>query len=64
MLFKKRNYNEPVPVPVGTPQYYDAFVGNEEYHNIISCKCCIRTEGMTKTNDICKYCINNIKGGK
>lgn len=60
MLFKRRIENEPVVIKI--PQYYDAFEPTDEYMKLIACKRCIRTEGMTKTDDICKYCKNNIKG--
>lgn len=59
-MFKKRKYDEPAHVEVA--QTWDNFEPTEEYIRFTACKHCSRTDGMTKTNDICKFCKNNQKG--
>lgn len=37
----------------------DYFEPTDDYKYLAICRRCTRTDGMTKTNEVCKYCKNN-----
>ena len=51
------NNDYELPVLVDTNKKEDFFTPTKEYNAMMTCKLCTRTDGMTKTNSICQYCV-------
>ena len=51
------NNDYELPVPIDPYRKEDFFTPTKEYDSMITCKLCTRTDGMTKTNPICQYCV-------